>query len=69
MRMILQNYLELDGTTIEGLAQKVGRSRETIRRWRDDDTLNSSVIFDPKTDEVDHIEIGRIKIIKAAKSE
>ena len=66
MRMILQNYLKIKGNTIEGLAQKVGRSRESIRRWRDDDTLTSLVIFDPKTDEVDHIEIGRTKIIKAA---
>lgn len=65
MRMILQNYLGLRGNTIEGLAQKMGRSRETIRRWRDDQALDTSVVFDPKTNEVDHIEMGRTKIIKA----
>ena len=65
MRMLLENYLELDGNTIDGLAYKLGRSRETIRRWRDNALMDSVVIFDPKTDEVERLELGQIKIIEA----
>ena len=65
MRMILQNYLDLEGVTIEALAQTLQRSRESIRRWRDDETLDSVVIFDSETNKVSRIEIGRTKIIRA----
>ena len=65
MRMILQNYLDLEGVTIEALAQTLQRSRESIRRWRDDETLDSVVIFDSTTNKVSRIEIGRTKIIRA----
>ena len=65
MRMILQNYLDLEGVTIEALAQTLQRSRESIRRWRDDETLDSVVIFDSETNKVSRIELGRTKIIRA----
>jgi hypothetical protein len=45
----------------------MGRSRETIRRWRDDTDLTSIVEFDQKTGKVDHMEVGAIKFIKAVK--
>jgi len=67
MRMTLQNYLSLDGYTIDGLAQKLGRSRETIRRWRDDKELTSIVVFEVEGNRVEQLEIGVTKIIKAKK--
>ena len=65
MRMTLQKYLGLDGVTSVGLAKKMGRSRETIRRWVDDPDLTSLIEFDVKTGKVSQIEIGQTKIIKA----
>ncbi len=65
MRMILQNYLDLEGVTIEALAQTLQRSRESIRRWRDDETLSCVVVFDPVSDKVERVEISRTKIIEA----
>ena len=65
MRITLKNYLSLQGYTIDGLAQQLGRSRETIRRWRDNPELTSIVDFDPVNNKVDHLEIGKLRIIKA----
>ena len=65
MRMTLKNYLGLDGNTSVGLARKIGRSRETIRQWVSDPRLTALIDFDSKSGEVNHIEIGHTKIIKA----
>ena len=64
MRMSLTNYLALDGNTINDLADQVLRSRETIRRWRDDKSLTTIVHFDSRSGKVDKIEKGKLTTIK-----
>ena len=65
MRMTLQNYLSVSGHSIGKLALKMGLSRETIRRWREDKALTLIVDFDPATNKVRHIEKGGVmKIVK-----
>jgi len=46
MRTTLSKYLSIDGTKIGELANIVGRSRETVRKYRDED-FQTTVVFDP----------------------
>ena len=67
MRMTLENYLSLQGNTAIRLAYKLGRSRETIRRWLGDDQLTVIVVMDEKSN-LKHVEVGgRVKIVKAVR--
>jgi len=67
MRMTLNNYLKLEGHTITGLARKIGRSRETVRRWADSPTLTTVVHWDAEDGSVDKVEVGKMKTIEGVK--
>ena len=64
MRMTLQKYLRLDGNSIKELAQIMGLSHETIRRWNLDTNQSTEVVFDPATEVVDSMDIGTHRTIK-----
>lgn len=66
MRMTLQNYLSMADHTIDDLAHQLGRSRETIRRWRNDKKQTSFVEFEGK--KVAFLELGTTKKIMAVAS-
>ena len=68
MRLTLQNYLKMDDTTISSLAKKIGRTRECVRRWRDNEALTTIVHFDTKTGDVEKVEVGKITTIDGVKS-
>ena len=65
MRITLQNYLNLTGVTIESVARKMGRSRETIRSWRDNPKMQSIVVYDATEDNIIEMEFSKRRVIKA----
>jgi len=67
MRMELNNYLSLSGNTINRLAHSLGHSRESVRRWRDTPGIDCVVTFEPSTGNIEKVEIGKTKTIKARK--
>ena len=69
MRMVLHNYLKVHGHTTVGLARKIGRSRETVRRWADNPDLTTTVEFDPVSGDVHQVEVGKMKVIKGVNGE
>lgn len=64
MRTTLEDYLSLKGHSITKLANKLGLSRETVRRWKKDESLAKIVDFDVKTGLVAQVEIGKMRIVK-----
>ena len=69
MRLTLKNYLLLSDVTIEGMAQEMGKSRETIRRWRNKRRFNVEVWLDEELGAIDKIVISRTRVIKPKKLE
>lgn len=66
-RMRLKDYIDLNIITIQDLARKLGRSRETIRSWRDSSESEAIVVLDSKTYELEHLELEKVRIIKPIK--
>lgn len=65
MRLTLENYLSLKCNSISGLARKLGVSRETVRRWRDDKSITHKIVeLDSLGRRVIQIEVGKMKITK-----
>ena len=64
MRMTLENYLSLKGNTVIGLARKIGRSRETVRRWGIDDELTIVVDFNAVTGQIHCVDVGKVSRIE-----
>ena len=67
MRITLQNYLKLEGVTIESARKEIGRSRETIRGWRDDKDMKTIVVYDAAANEIVELEFSKRKILKVRK--
>lgn len=65
MRITLQNYLNLSDVTIESVAKRMSRSRETIRAWRDDHDMQAIVVYDVSEDKIIEIEFLKRRVIKA----
>ena len=64
MRVTLETYLSLDDHSISGLANKINRTSQTVRRWAKDSSLTKIVEFDVKTGDVDFVEVGKMTIIR-----
>ena len=67
MRITLQNYLNLKGVTIEATAKEIGRSRETVRSWRDNRAMQTIVVYDASANEIVELEFSKRKILKVRK--
>lgn len=65
MRQMLQNYLKIDGIKHKDVAQKMGLSRETLRRWCANKELTAMVEFSLVPDSlprIESIEISKSKM-------
>lgn len=61
MRMTLENYLSLQGVYANNMAEILGISRETIRKYRDTPGYESIVVFDLVTNKMSEFTVRHDK--------